>query len=82
MLNRLGQIAEAPFEPRFSSALSNQGSLRKSRVGGWRIIFTVDEANKFVNVVTIDVADRSTSASEAPLLTPDSRSDITEGGYE
>lgn len=54
MLNRLGQIAEAPFEPRFSSALSNQGSLRKSRVGGWRIIFTVEEANKFVNVVTIE----------------------------
>jgi mRNA-degrading endonuclease RelE of RelBE toxin-antitoxin system len=33
MLNRLDQIAEAPHDPRFSGVLTNQGGLRKSRVG-------------------------------------------------
>jgi mRNA interferase RelE/StbE len=54
MLSRLDQIADAPREPRFSSALSHQGGLRKSRVGGWRIIFAVDEKSKTVNVVTVE----------------------------
>jgi mRNA interferase RelE/StbE len=54
MLNRLDQIAEEPRGPRFSSALTNQGGLKKSRVGGWRIIFAVDEQARLVNVVTIE----------------------------
>jgi mRNA interferase RelE/StbE len=54
MLNRLDQFAEAPLDPRFSSVLTHQGGLRKSRVGGWRIIFAVDEERKAVSVVTIE----------------------------
>jgi mRNA interferase RelE/StbE len=54
MLIRLDQIAEAPYEPRFSSALTHQAGLRKSRVGGWRIIFTVSEENRTINVATIE----------------------------
>lgn len=54
MLSRLDQIAEAPYEPQFSSVLSHQGGLRKSRVGGWRIIFSVDVGSKTVSVVTIE----------------------------
>jgi mRNA interferase RelE/StbE len=54
MLSRLDRIAEAPYEPRFSSGLSHLGGLRKSRIGGWRIIFSVDEAGKIVNVVTVE----------------------------
>ena len=54
ILGRLEQIAEAPYEPRFSSGLSHRESLRKSRVGGWRIIFTIDDENRTVNVVTIE----------------------------
>jgi mRNA interferase RelE/StbE len=50
VIRRLGQIAEA----RLSSQLTNQGSMRKSRVGGWRIIFSVDGENKVVYVVTIE----------------------------
>ena len=54
MVDRLAQIAEAPYEPRFSSLLAGQGGLRKSRVGGWRIIFVVDDEARAVNVVTIE----------------------------
>jgi len=54
ILSRLDQISEVPLEPRFSSTLTNQAGLRKSRVGGWRIIFTVDEENRIVYVVTIE----------------------------
>ena len=47
ILKRLEDLAESPYEPRFSAQLTNQGGLRKSRVGGWRILFAVD-------VVTIE----------------------------
>ena len=43
MLKRLDQLAEDPHDARLSSPLMNQGGMRKSRVGGWRIIFTVDQ---------------------------------------
>jgi mRNA interferase RelE/StbE len=54
MVRRLEQIGEAPQDPRFSSMLTNQGGLRRSRVGGWRIIFAVDEEGRTVDVVTIE----------------------------
>lgn len=54
MLIRLEQLGDAPYDPRISNVLSSQGRLRKSRVGGWRIIFTVDDANATVNIVTIE----------------------------
>ena len=54
ILNRLEQLAEAPGDPRLSSFLTNQGGLRKSRVGGWRIIFSLDEGGRIVNVVTVE----------------------------
>lgn len=54
VLNRLDQLAEAPHDPRLSNLLTNRGSLPKSRVGGWRIIFSVDEDSKTVYVVTIE----------------------------
>jgi mRNA interferase RelE/StbE len=54
IMGRLEQIAESPHEPRFSSMLSNQGGLRRSRVGGWRIIFAVEDESWIVNVVTVE----------------------------
>jgi mRNA interferase RelE/StbE len=54
MMRRLEQIAEDPFDGRLSAPLTNQGGLRKSRVGGWRIIFGVDVSARAVNVVTIE----------------------------
>ena len=54
VIARLGQLAEDPKNPRFASELTNQGGLRKSRVGGWRIIFTVEDEQRIVFVVTVE----------------------------
>jgi mRNA interferase RelE/StbE len=54
ILHRLEQLAEDPFDPRLSSQLTNQRGLRKSRVGGWRIIFAVDEEHRILDVVTVE----------------------------
>jgi mRNA interferase RelE/StbE len=47
-------LAENPFDPRLSSALVDRVHIRKSRVGGWRILFTVDRDAKVIYVLTID----------------------------
>lgn len=44
----------APYDPKFSIKLANQGGLRRSRVAGWRIIFLVDEKAKTLSLVTIE----------------------------
>jgi mRNA interferase RelE/StbE len=54
IIHRLGQIADAPQAPRLSGPLTNEGGLRKSRVGGWRIIFTVDDDSHTLFIVTIE----------------------------
>lgn len=54
ILKRLEGLAELPYDPRLSTRLTNQGGLRKSRIGGWRIIFSVDEEQHVVSVVTIE----------------------------
>jgi mRNA interferase RelE/StbE len=54
VVKRLEQIGEAPQDPRFSSVLTGKGGLRKSRVGGWRIIFAMDEEGRTVNVLSIE----------------------------
>jgi len=43
-----------PGDSRISGTLTNAGDLRKSRVAGWRIIFTIDDANRVVYLVTIE----------------------------
>jgi mRNA-degrading endonuclease RelE of RelBE toxin-antitoxin system len=48
------KLAEDPFDQRISSPLTNQEGLRKSRVGAWRIIFTVDEPERIVFIVMIE----------------------------
>jgi mRNA interferase RelE/StbE len=51
---RLDQLADDPFDPRLSAPLTERPGVRKSRVGGWRILFTVDRVAKVVYVATID----------------------------
>jgi mRNA-degrading endonuclease RelE of RelBE toxin-antitoxin system len=41
MMKRLEQLAQDPYSTRLSGPLTNQGGLRKSRVGGWRIVLRV-----------------------------------------
>jgi mRNA interferase RelE/StbE len=54
MMRRLEQLADDPHNARLSSQLTNQGELRKSRVGGWRIIFTLDLEKRNLFVVTVE----------------------------
>jgi mRNA interferase RelE/StbE len=54
MLRRLEQLAQDPYDARVSSPLTNLEGLRKSRVGGCRILFDVNDAARSVNIVTIE----------------------------
>lgn len=51
---RIVQLANDPFDPRLSAQLAERSGVRKSRVGGWRILFTVDRGEKVLYVATID----------------------------
>jgi len=50
---RLRQLSENPFDPRISSALSGRVGVRKSRVGDWRVLFTVDREARLIHVATV-----------------------------
>jgi mRNA interferase RelE/StbE len=50
---RFAQLLDDPFDPRLSGPLTERAGVRKSRVGGWRILFTVDRVAMIVNVVTV-----------------------------
>jgi len=52
--DRFVQLAEDPFDPRVSAPLTERAGVRKSRVGGWRVLFTVDRDAKALNIVTVD----------------------------
>ena len=47
-------LAENPFDPRLSAPLTERAGVRKSRVGGWRVLFTVDRDAKVLFIVTVD----------------------------
>ena len=51
---RISQLAEDPFDPRISSLLVQRGGVRKSRVGGWRILYSADREVEILSVLTID----------------------------
>lgn len=52
--NRFRQLAADPFDPRLSSPLTARPGVRKSRVGDWRVLFTVDMEAKVVHIATVD----------------------------
>jgi mRNA interferase RelE/StbE len=51
---RITQLAEDPFDPRLSAPLTERAGIRKSRVGGWRVLFTADRETKTLFVLTVD----------------------------
>lgn len=51
---RIVQLAEDPFDPRLSAPLTERAGVRKSRVGGWRILFRADPDAKVLFIVTVD----------------------------
>jgi len=50
MRDRLRALASDPFDIQHSKPLAGDPGRRSSRVGGWRIIFTVDTAAELVIV--------------------------------
>ena len=52
--DRFVQLAADPFDARLSAPLTERPGVRKSRVGGWRILFSVDREAKVVHVLTVD----------------------------
>lgn len=51
---RIIQLAEDPFDPRLSAPLTERAGVRKSRVGGWRILFAANRETNILAVLTID----------------------------
>jgi mRNA interferase RelE/StbE len=50
----LRNLPMTPFDPRLSAPLADKPGVRKSRVGGWRILFTVDREAKVIYILTVD----------------------------
>jgi mRNA interferase RelE/StbE len=48
------QLAVDPFDLRLSAPLADRPGIRKSRVGGWRVLFTVDREAKVIYILTVD----------------------------
>ena len=53
LLARLTELTENPFDHRTSSPLEMEPSVRKSRVGNWRIFFKVDDSHYVIDIVAI-----------------------------
>ncbi len=51
---RFRLLGADPFDPRISGPLSDRPGIRKSRVGGWRILFTADREIRIVSILTVD----------------------------
>jgi mRNA interferase RelE/StbE len=51
---RIHELAEDPYDSRLSSPLTGRAGVRKSRVGGWRILFTVDQHRQLLQVASVD----------------------------
>ncbi len=53
MRERLGQLGEDPYAPRHSKRIVGVEGLRSARVGGWRVLFTVNDEERAVYVVAV-----------------------------
>jgi len=59
LLARLQKLSENPFDQRISSPLEMEPSVRKSRVGNWRIFFEVSDAARTIAIVAIKPRSRA-----------------------
>jgi len=59
LLARFEKLSENPFDPRFSSPLEMLPSVRKSRIGNWRIFFEVDNVAQVIAIVAIKPRSRA-----------------------
>jgi mRNA interferase RelE/StbE len=53
IVKRLEELAQDPFNPRTSRQKETDPESRYSRVGDWRIIFQVDQAQQIINITAI-----------------------------
>jgi mRNA interferase RelE/StbE len=53
IVERLNQLCEDPLSAPLSDWVEGAPDLRKSRVGGWRILFRLDKAREGLMVVAI-----------------------------
>ena len=51
---RLDELERNPRDSRISGPLRGAGDLQKSRVGGWRVVFKIDDESRIVSLVTIE----------------------------
>lgn len=51
--NRLHELSDDPLDPRLSKSLTDMEGLRSSRVGGWRILYTIDNSANAVIVLAV-----------------------------
>jgi mRNA interferase RelE/StbE len=56
-MKRLRELGTAPRDPQFSKPLVAMDGLRSSRIGGWRILFTIADAPS-ATVYVVDVRKR------------------------
>jgi mRNA interferase RelE/StbE len=54
LIRRLRQLAVDPFDRRIAKLLRGARSLRSSRVGGWRIVYTVSLQERVVCVLSVN----------------------------
>ncbi|MFZ5449747.1 MAG: type II toxin-antitoxin system RelE family toxin [Thermodesulfobacteriota bacterium] len=59
LLARITELSSNPYDQRTSSSLEMQPSVRKSRVGNWRIFFEVDDTELIIDIVAIKPRSRA-----------------------
>ena len=50
---RVRALAENPYDPRIGKMLTGGTRIRSSRVGGWRILYVVNQSAGEVEIITI-----------------------------
>jgi mRNA-degrading endonuclease RelE of RelBE toxin-antitoxin system len=59
LVARFEELTNNPFEPRLSSTLEMEPSLRKSRIGNWRIFFEVNNPAGTIAIIAIKPRSRA-----------------------
>lgn len=59
LLARLTEPMENPFDHRTSSPLEMEPSVRRSRVGNWRVFYEVDDVQQVIAIVAIKPRSRA-----------------------
>ena len=54
IVDRAEELQMDPFDPRISKPMTEASGKRSSRVGGWRIIYTVNKEDREVRVLLIE----------------------------